>query len=78
VGIGVVLGPSWRCREANSRVRVLVENIGTRATLVKMLDKYRRKGIETVGGEGQVREVFWGTEGVHVIGVGVEVERGEQ
>ena len=42
VGIGAVLGPSWRCREANSRVRVLVENIGTRATLVKMLDKYRR------------------------------------
>ena len=37
-----------------------------------------RKGIETVGGEGQVREVFWGTEGVHVFGVGVEVERGEQ
>ena len=25
-----------------------------------------------------MREVFWGTEGVHVIGVGVEVERGEQ
>ena len=25
-----------------------------------------------------MREVFWGTEGVHVIRVGVEVERGEQ
>ena len=25
-----------------------------------------------------MREVFWGTEGVHVFGVGVEVERGEQ
>ena len=42
VGVGVVLGPSSRCREANSRVRVLVENIGTRATLVKMFDKHRR------------------------------------
>ena len=35
-----------------------------------------RKGIETVGGGGRAREVFWGTEGVHVIGV--EVEREEQ